>query len=84
MRSPIAGETSPEFIRIAPRPVTIRPRRARTSAPNAARRDNGVTPMVRRRIPPGVVEALERVVAALWFAAVLVLLYLTLQAQLTR
>ncbi len=40
--------------------------------------------MVRRRIPPGVVEALERVVAALWFAAVLVLLYLTLQAQLTR
>jgi hypothetical protein len=44
----------------------------------------GVTPMVRRRIPPGVVEALERVVAALWFAAVLVLLYLTLQAQLTR
>ena len=43
----------------------------------------GVTPM-RRRIPPGVVEALERVVAALWFGAVLVLLYLTLQAQLTR
>jgi hypothetical protein len=44
----------------------------------------GATPMVRRRIPPGVIEALERVVAALWFAAVLVLFYLTLQAQLTR
>jgi len=44
----------------------------------------GATPMVRRRIPPGVIEALERVVAALWFAAVLVLLYLTLQAQLMR
>ena len=24
--------------------------------------------MVRRRIPPGVIEALERVVATLWFA----------------
>jgi hypothetical protein len=44
----------------------------------------GVTPMVRRRIPPGVIEALERIVAALWFAALLVLLYLTLQAQLMR
>ena len=46
--------------------------------------DKGVTPMVRRRIPPGVIEALERVVAALWFAAVLVLLYLPLRAQMTR
>jgi len=44
----------------------------------------GVTPMVRRRIPPSVIEALERVVAALWFALVLVLLYLTLHAQLMR
>ena len=40
--------------------------------------------MVRRRIPPGVVETLERVVVALWFAGVLALFYLTLQAQLTR
>jgi hypothetical protein len=57
------------------------PERAREIAPVEAM---GVTPMVRRRIPPGVIEALERVVAALWFAAVLVLFYLTLQAQLTR
>ena len=40
--------------------------------------------MVRRRIPAGVVEALERVVIGLWFAGVLVLLYLTLQTQLSR
>jgi hypothetical protein len=40
--------------------------------------------MLRRRLPPGVVEALERVIVALWFTAVLVLLYLTLQTQLTR
>jgi hypothetical protein len=40
--------------------------------------------VVRRRIPPAVIEALERVVIALWFAGVLVLFYLTLQAQLTR
>ena len=40
--------------------------------------------MGRRRIPQSVVETLERVVAALWLTAVLVLLYLTLQAQLAR
>jgi len=40
--------------------------------------------MARRRIPPGVLEALERFVIALWFAGVLVLLYLTLQTQLGR
>ena len=40
--------------------------------------------MVRRRIPPGVLEALEHFVVALWFAAVLVLLYLTLRTQLMR
>jgi hypothetical protein len=43
-----------------------------------------VLPMERRRISPTVLEALERVVIALWFAGVLVLLYLTLQTQLAR
>jgi hypothetical protein len=40
--------------------------------------------MERRRIPPGVLEALERVVIALWLGGVVVLLYLTLQTQLAR
>ena len=40
--------------------------------------------MERRRIPPGVLEALERVVITLWLAGVLVLLYLTLHIQLAR
>jgi hypothetical protein len=47
-------------------------------------RKPGAAAVVRRRIPPVVIEALERVVIALWFAGVLVLLYLTLQTQLTR
>ena len=40
--------------------------------------------MERRRIPPSLLEALERVVITLWLAGVVVLLYLTLQTQLAR
>jgi hypothetical protein len=76
-------------------PATVHQNRAAADQDSAAPRpseraqwlqsvEREVTPMLRRRLPPGVVEALERVIVALWFTAVLVLLYLTLQTQLTR
>ena len=40
--------------------------------------------MVRRGMSPIVRETLERVVVALWFAGILLLLYLTLRSQLAR
>jgi hypothetical protein len=43
--------------------------------------------MVKRSLPPlppGIKETLERLAAALWYAGVCLLLYLTLQAQLAR
>lgn len=40
--------------------------------------------MVRRGIPPFVREALERVVVFLWFAGIVLLLYLTLRSQLAQ
>jgi len=39
--------------------------------------------MDKRELPPALKEALERLAIALWFAGILLLLYLTLQAQLT-
>ena len=40
--------------------------------------------MVRRGMSPLVRETVERVVVALWFAGILLLLYLTLRSQLAR
>jgi len=40
--------------------------------------------MEKRGLPPGMKETIERVAVALWFAGILVLLYLTLQSQLAR
>jgi hypothetical protein len=84
MCSRLAGEahhSSSESSRVQPRFGRAAPDRARAMAPGL---QTGVTPMVRRRISAGVIEALERLVVALWFAAVLVLLYLTLRTQLMR
>jgi hypothetical protein len=39
--------------------------------------------MDKRGLPPAVRETLERVAGVLWFLGVLLLLYLTLQTQLT-